>query len=89
MALPGGYLLVDFLGRMKPDPSLSTALYGRALVSPIGLGAGVDPDALAIGALGRFGFGFIEVGPLTPGLPPYQLGARDRGPLICPCGSDW
>ena len=44
-ALPGGALLVDFLGDMKPDPSLSIAPYGKALASPIGLGGGVDPDA--------------------------------------------
>ena len=92
-ALPGGALLVDFLGDMKPDPSLSIAPYGKALASPIGLGGGVDPDALAIGALGRFGFGFVEVGPyamsadiksdivpapLTVGLHPTRLSARLR-----------
>ena len=92
-ALPGGSLLVDFLGDMKPDPSLSIAPYGKALASPIGLGGGVDPDALAIGALGRFGFGFVEVGPyamsadikrdivpapLTAGLHPTRLSARLR-----------
>jgi len=63
IAVPGGRQLVDFLGDMKPDPSLSTAPYRKPLISPIGLGAGVDPGALAIGALGRFGFGFVEVGP--------------------------
>src|SRR5438552_4137586 len=69
------------------------APYGKALASPIGLGGGVDPDALAIGALGRFGFGFVEVGPyamsvdiksdilpapLTAGLHPTRLSARLR-----------
>ena len=92
-ALPGGFLLVDFLGRMRPDSSLHTEPYGMPLISPIGLGGGVDPDALAIGALGRFGFGFIEVGPymlcsgdhqeivappLIAGLQPHRLGTRLR-----------
>src|ERR1700736_1255605 len=92
-ALPGGPLLVDLLGDMKPDPSLVIAPYAKPLCSPIGLGGGVDPDALAIGALGRFGFGFVEVGPyaigaitgrgivpapLSMGLEPDQLGARLR-----------
>jgi dihydroorotate dehydrogenase len=92
-ALPGGPVLVDFLGDMKPDPSLVTAPYGKPLCSPIGVGGGVDPDALAIGALGRFGFGFVEVGPyaigaatgrgivpppLSIGLQPAQLGTRLR-----------
>src|SRR5207302_9288135 len=93
IAVPGGRQLVDFLGDMKPEPSLSTAPYRKPLISPIGLGAGVDPDALAIGALGRFGFGFVEVGPyamsadikrdivpapLTAGLHPTRLSARLR-----------
>lgn len=92
-ALPGGPVVVDFLGDMKPDPSLVIAPYAKPLRSPIGLGGGVDPDALAIGALGRFGFGFVEVGPyaigattgrgmvpppLSMGLQPYQLGTRLR-----------
>ena len=92
-AVPGGFLLVDFLGRMSPDRSLETSPYATPLASPIGLGGGVDPDALAIGALGRLGFGFIEVGPyalgtddhqrsvrapLTAGFEPHRLGARLR-----------
>src|SRR5437764_2883596 len=78
---------------MRPDASLHTEPYGMPLISPIGLGGGVDPDALAIGALGRFGFGFIEVGPyqlstgnhqgvlpapLLAGLEPHHLGGRLR-----------
>ena len=47
-ALPGGALLVDFLGDMKPDPSLSIAPYGKALASPIGL------SSSAISSLGTF-----------------------------------
>src|SRR5438094_4164334 len=92
-ALPGGFLLVDFLGRMRPDSSLHTEPYEMPRTSPFGLGGGVDPDALAIGALGRFGFGFIEVGPymlcggdhqeivappLIAGLQPHRLGTRLR-----------
>ena len=79
-ALPGGFLLVDFLGRMTPDRSLETWPYGMRLISPIGLGGGVDPDALAIGALGRFGFGFIEVGPYAFGTDNH--GRVVRAPLI-------
>ena len=81
-AVPGGHLLVDFLGHMKPGPELSVAPYGRLLVSPIGLGGGVDPDALGIAALGRFGFGFVEVGPFdlsaerTALHPPLTMGRR-------------
>jgi dihydroorotate dehydrogenase len=91
--LPAGFLLVELLGRMRPDASLTTRPYGRPLLSPIGLGAGADPDARAIGALGRFGFGFLEVGPypigfaesrsmvpstLTMGREPHRLAGRLR-----------
>ena len=68
---------MDFLGRMRPDSSLHTEPYGVPLISPIGLGGGVDSDALAIGALGRFGFGFIEVGP-------YVLGSDDHQQIVAP-----
>lgn len=74
-ATPGGSLLIDFLGRMKPDECLATTLDGKTLVSPIGLGAGIDPDAIAIGGLGRFGVGFVEVGP-------YPLGAAASAPVV-------
>ena len=74
-ALPGGSLLIDFLGRMKPDECLGTALDGTPLISPIGLGEGVDPDAVAIRALARFGVGFVEVGP-------YALGAAAAMPVV-------
>lgn len=92
-AAPGGSRLIDFLGRMTPDDSLRTTVYGKTLISPIGLGGGVDPDAMAIGALGRFGVGFVEVGPyalgaaaivrvvpepLTSGVEARSLGARLR-----------
>src|SRR2546421_9987993 len=61
--VPGGPLLVDFLGRMTPDASLQTTIGGHTFKTPIGLGGGVDPDARAIGSLGRFGVGFVGVGP--------------------------
>jgi dihydroorotate dehydrogenase len=36
------------------------------LLNPVGLAAGYDKNATALGALGRAGFGFIEVGAATP-----------------------
>jgi dihydroorotate dehydrogenase len=47
-------------GRLKTD------LAGMALANPIGLAAGFDKNAEAIGPLSRAGFGFIEVGAATP-----------------------
>jgi dihydroorotate dehydrogenase len=51
----------------KPDdPSLATPAFGRVLPNPIGLAAGFDKNAVAVSALGRLGFGFVEAGTVTP-----------------------
>ncbi len=41
-------------------------LMGLNLKNPVGLAAGFDKNALHIDALGNLGFGFIEVGTVTP-----------------------
>jgi dihydroorotate dehydrogenase len=45
---------------------LRQKLFGRELVNPVGLAAGFDKDAAAVGALPALGFGFVEVGTVTP-----------------------
>lgn len=47
-------------------PRLATTLAGLALPNPLGLAAGMDKNATAVAALGRAGFGFVEVGAATP-----------------------
>jgi dihydroorotate dehydrogenase len=48
------------------SPRLATTLAGMSLPNPIGLAAGYDKNATAIGPLCRAGFGFVEVGAATP-----------------------
>jgi dihydroorotate dehydrogenase len=48
------------------SPRLRTMLAGMALANPVGLAAGYDKNAVALGALSRAGFGFLEVGAATP-----------------------
>lgn len=48
------------------DECLAVEAFGRRLRNPIGLAAGFDKDAVAVNALGRLGFGFVEVGTVTP-----------------------
>ena len=48
------------------DPILATRIWGRDFPNPVGLAAGFDKDAVAAGALLRMGFGFVEVGTITP-----------------------
>ncbi len=48
------------------SPRLATTLAGMALPNPVGLAAGFDKNAVAVGPLMRAGFGWIEVGAATP-----------------------
>jgi dihydroorotate dehydrogenase len=48
------------------DPLLRTRVWGLEFPNPIGLSAGFDKDAEVYAALLRFGFGFVEVGSITP-----------------------
>ena len=45
---------------------LATRLAGLDLPNPVGLAAGFDKNAVALSALMRAGFGFLEVGAATP-----------------------
>ena len=47
-------------------PRLQTSLAGLPLLNPVGLAAGYDKNAVALGPLTRAGFGFVEVGATTP-----------------------
>jgi len=58
-----------FVPRAKPvaDPAeLRVRAFGLNFPNPIGLAAGFDKDAVAPDALLRLGFGFVEVGTVTP-----------------------
>lgn len=48
------------------SPRLAVRLAGFDLANPVGLAAGFDKNAVALGGLLRAGFGFLEVGGVTP-----------------------
>ena len=48
------------------DPRLERELFGLKFKNPVGLAAGFDKDAKLYNELSDFGFGFIEIGTLTP-----------------------
>ena len=48
------------------DKRLETEVFGLKFKNPVGLAAGFDKDALLYNELSNFGFGFIEIGTLTP-----------------------
>jgi len=49
---------------------LRTHIAGLDLPNPVGLAAGFDKNATALGALSKTGFGFLEVGAATPRAQP-------------------
>jgi dihydroorotate dehydrogenase len=48
------------------DPSLAIDLFGRRLPNPVGLAAGFDKNARVFSRMYAQGFGFVEVGGVTP-----------------------
>jgi dihydroorotate dehydrogenase len=58
-------------------PELQTEVFGLSFSNPVGLAAGMDKDARAIRAWNALGFGFAELGTITPrpqpGNPPPRI----------------
>ncbi|KAI8805164.1 Dihydroorotate dehydrogenase-domain-containing protein [Cladochytrium replicatum] len=52
--------------RVPDDPVLSVKVWGKTFSNPVGLAAGCDKHAEAIDAMLAVGFGFVEVGSVTP-----------------------
>ncbi|HWX61813.1 quinone-dependent dihydroorotate dehydrogenase [Bradyrhizobium sp.] len=53
--------------RLKPDdPKLAVRAFGLNFPNPIGMAAGFDKNAEVPDALLRLGFGFVEIGSVTP-----------------------
>jgi dihydroorotate dehydrogenase len=48
------------------DERLRQTLFGREIANPVGLAAGFDKNGVAVAALPALGFGFAEVGTVTP-----------------------
>lgn len=53
-----------------PDPRLARRLFGLDFPNPLGLAAGLDKNAEAVDGLLGLGFGFVEVGSVTPRAQP-------------------
>jgi dihydroorotate dehydrogenase len=65
MAIQGLRLLPPI--RPRPDdPKLAVRAFGLNFPNPIGMAAGFDKSAEAPDALLRLGFGFVEIGTVTP-----------------------
>lgn len=64
-SFPGVKGLVTSLYRIN-SPKLERNLIGLKFTNPVGLAAGFDKDAKLFNELAVFGFGFIEIGTVTP-----------------------
>ena len=77
--------IVAFRDDLPADPALAVSVLGLDFPNPVGLAAGFDKNAEVADAMLAQGFGFVEVGSLTPSPQPgnpaprlFRL-AEDRG----------
>ena len=59
-------LIPDVFDEHKNDSIFQTKIFGKDLDNPIGMAAGFDKNAEVYNALFKLGFGFVEVGTITP-----------------------
>ena len=83
---PGGAALSRAVWGIE-DARLEKEVFGLKFKNPVGLAAGFDKNAEMIGEMANLGFGFVEVGTVTPlpqpGNPkPRMFRLPDDGALI-------
>ena len=64
-SLKANFLPKSFFS-VENEEMLETSLLGKTISNPIGLAAGFDKSAEVYNSLFKFGFGFVEVGTITP-----------------------
>ncbi|WNQ09719.1 quinone-dependent dihydroorotate dehydrogenase [Paenibacillus aurantius] len=65
-SLPGSIALLRSLYGVSKRPELAVKLFGIDFPNPVGLAAGLDKNGEAVEAFSAVGFGFMEVGTVTP-----------------------
>ena len=63
--IPGGAALMRGLWNFE-DQKLEKDLFGLKFKNPVGLAAGFDKNGELIAEMANLGFGFVEVGTVTP-----------------------
>ncbi len=59
-------IIPNVFDESKNDPLFETELFKRKIENPIGMAAGFDKNAEVYNSLFKLGFGFVEVGTITP-----------------------
>lgn len=67
--IPGFPALFRMLYKLE-DKRLERKVFGITFPNPVGLAAGMDKDARLVDEFGNIGFGFVEIGTLTPKAQP-------------------
>ena len=65
LSIPGIGLLLDWLYAYR-HPNLKQQLFGLTFENPVGLAAGFDKDGKHYRSIAKLGFGFVELGTVTP-----------------------
>ncbi|MES2681603.1 MAG: quinone-dependent dihydroorotate dehydrogenase [Bacteroidota bacterium] len=65
LKIPGVAFIASKIYGSK-HPSLEKDVFGLHFKNPVGLAAGLDKNAIAFNEFGAMGFGFIEIGTVTP-----------------------
>jgi dihydroorotate dehydrogenase len=59
-------IATNIFDEKKDDPMFKSVLFGKKIQNPIGIAAGFDKNAEVYNQLFKLGFGFVEVGTITP-----------------------
>ena len=61
-------LKLNYIPKIKNarDKSLEIKIFGKTIFNPVGIAAGFDKNAEVYNSLFKLGFGFVEVGTITP-----------------------
>lgn len=65
-AIPGATSIMNAMYGVAATPELQTELFGITFPHPVGLAAGLDKNGTASDGFSSIGFGFAEVGTVTP-----------------------
>jgi dihydroorotate dehydrogenase len=68
--IPGGLAVLRGLYDVPVTRERSQELFGLTFPNPVGLAAGLDKNGTAVPAFSSIGFGFLEVGTVTPKAQP-------------------
>ncbi|MBT2292997.1 quinone-dependent dihydroorotate dehydrogenase [Paenibacillus albidus] len=65
-SVPGGSAALRLMYGVPETADLAVDLFGQHFPTPVGLAAGLDKNAAAVTGFSSIGFGFMEVGTVTP-----------------------